>query len=66
MTRDRVANLLDDTTRMAPAQAPGADAQPAGACLVVLVMPDLVMPEYAQFDLETNYYAIKTGEDVIA
>jgi len=37
MTRDRVANPLDDTTRMAPAQEAGpADAQPAGACLVVL------------------------------
>ena len=37
MTRDRVANPLDDTTRMAPAQEAGpADAQPAAACLVVL------------------------------
>jgi two-component system cell cycle response regulator len=37
MTRDRVANPLDDTTRMAPAQAAGeADAQQAAACLVVL------------------------------
>ena len=37
MTRDRVANPLDDTTRMAPAQeAGGAEAQPAAACLVVL------------------------------
>ncbi|HEX3902727.1 MAG TPA: GGDEF domain-containing protein [Polyangia bacterium] len=37
MTRDRVANPLDDTTRMAPAQAAGeADAQPAAAYLVVL------------------------------
>jgi two-component system cell cycle response regulator len=37
MTRDRVANPLDDTTRMAPAQEAGPpDAQPAAACLVVL------------------------------
>ena len=37
MTRDRVANPLDDTTRMAPAQEAGtAEAQPAAACLVVL------------------------------
>jgi two-component system, cell cycle response regulator len=37
MTRDRVANPLDDTTRMAPAQeAAPPDAQPAAACLVVL------------------------------
>ena len=37
MTRDRVANPLDDTTRMAPAQEAGpADAQQAAACLVVL------------------------------
>ena len=37
MTRDRVANPLDDTTRMAPAQEAGtADGQPAAACLVVL------------------------------
>jgi two-component system, cell cycle response regulator len=37
MTRDRVANPLDDTTRMAPVQeAPPPDAQPAAACLVVL------------------------------
>ena len=37
MTRDRVANPLDDTTRMAPAQEAGpTDAQPAAACLVVL------------------------------
>src|SRR6185369_15500749 len=37
MTRDRVANPLDDTTRMAPAQEPAPpDAQPAAACLVVL------------------------------
>ncbi|HVV52456.1 MAG TPA: GGDEF domain-containing protein [Polyangia bacterium] len=37
MTRDRVANPLDDTTRMAPAQAEGqADGQPAAAYLVVL------------------------------
>jgi len=37
MTRDRVANPLDDTTRMAPAQEAGpADAQVAAACLVVL------------------------------
>src|SRR6266700_3531656 len=37
MTRDRVANPLDDTTRMAPAQEAGpADAQAAAACLVVL------------------------------
>jgi two-component system, cell cycle response regulator len=37
MTRDRVANPLDDTTRMAPAQAAGeAEGQPAAACLVVL------------------------------
>jgi two-component system, cell cycle response regulator len=37
MTRDRVANPLDDTTRMAPVQeAQPPDAQPAAACLVVL------------------------------
>ena len=37
MTRDRVANPLDDTTRMAPAQEAGpVDAQVAAACLVVL------------------------------
>jgi two-component system, cell cycle response regulator len=37
MTRDRVANPLDDTTRMAPAQpAAAADAQAATATLVVL------------------------------
>jgi diguanylate cyclase (GGDEF)-like protein len=37
MTRDRVANPLDDTTRMAPAQpAGGAETQPASAYLVVL------------------------------
>ncbi|HLK88895.1 MAG TPA: GGDEF domain-containing protein [Polyangia bacterium] len=37
MTRDRVANPLDDTTRMAPAQpAAGAETQPAAAYLVVL------------------------------
>jgi diguanylate cyclase (GGDEF)-like protein len=36
MTRDRVANPLDDTTRMAPAQPAAADAQAATATLVVL------------------------------
>ncbi len=37
MTRDRVANPLDDTTRMAPAPEAGPpEAQQAGACLVVL------------------------------
>ena len=37
MTRDRVANPLDDTTRMAPAQEAGPpEAQQAAACLVVL------------------------------
>ena len=37
MTRDRVANPLEDTTRTAPAQAAGdADAPPAAAYLVVL------------------------------
>jgi two-component system cell cycle response regulator len=37
MTRDRVANPLDDTTRMAPAQEAGTtEAQPAAAYLVVL------------------------------
>ncbi len=36
MTRDRVANPLDDTTRMAPAQPAAPDAQSATATLVVL------------------------------
>jgi two-component system, cell cycle response regulator len=36
MTRDRVANPLDDTTRMAPAQPAAEDAQSATATLVVL------------------------------
>jgi diguanylate cyclase (GGDEF)-like protein len=36
MTRDRVANPLDDTTRMAPAQPAASDAQAATATLVVL------------------------------
>ncbi len=36
MTRDRVANPLDDTTRTAPAQPAAADAQAATATLVVL------------------------------
>jgi diguanylate cyclase (GGDEF)-like protein len=36
MTRDRVANPLDDTTRMAPAQPAAPEAQAATATLVVL------------------------------
>jgi two-component system, cell cycle response regulator len=36
MTRDRVANPLEDTTRMAAAQPAAADAQAATATLVVL------------------------------
>jgi diguanylate cyclase (GGDEF)-like protein len=36
MTRDRVANPLDDTTRTAAAQPAAEEAQAAAACLVVL------------------------------
>ena len=36
MTRDRVANPLEDTTRTAAAQPAAEEAQPAAAYLVVL------------------------------
>jgi spermidine synthase/MFS family permease len=34
----------------------------AGACLACLVFDKYVTPDYAKYDLETNYYAIRTGE----